>query len=78
MATPLHARSPRAGRRGGTVAEGPMMASRWQGVAGKLEGSTGLQERRRGSPRAAVDCEVGVAARCDGARWGPRQREGRW
>jgi hypothetical protein len=44
------------------VVEGPVVASRRQGVAdelmGTIGGGTGQQERRRGSPRAAVDCEV--------------------
>jgi hypothetical protein len=34
------AHSPRAGRRGGTLADGLVVASRWYGVAGELVGTT--------------------------------------
>jgi hypothetical protein len=34
------ARSPRAGRRGGALADGLVVASRWYGVAGELVGTT--------------------------------------
>jgi hypothetical protein len=33
--------SPRVGRRGGAVTVGPVVASRWKGVASELEGTTG-------------------------------------
>jgi hypothetical protein len=62
---------PAVGRPGGAVAEGPVVAS------GDHRVGAGQQERRRGSPRTAIDCEVGVVARCGGVWRGPRRREGR-
>jgi hypothetical protein len=41
------ARSRRAGRCDGAVAEGPMVASRLQGIAGELEGTTGRASGNR-------------------------------
>jgi hypothetical protein len=49
--------------------------ARWRGRGDHRE-DAGQQEQRRGSPRVAVDYEVGVAARCGGARRGPCRREG--
>jgi hypothetical protein len=62
---------PAAGRPGGVVAEGPVVAS------GDHREGAGQQEWRPGSLRTAVVCEVGVVARCGGVWWGPHRRKGR-
>jgi hypothetical protein len=41
MGLGMAALSPRTGRRGGAIADGPVVASRRQGVAGELMGTTG-------------------------------------
>jgi hypothetical protein len=72
--------SPRRGRHGGALTDGSVVASRWQGVTDELVGTTrrapgkeGLVGLIEGGDRL----RGGVAAWCDGARWGPHRREGR-
>jgi hypothetical protein len=43
------ARSPRAGQRGGALTDGPVVASRWQGVVGELVGTTGRAPGKEGA-----------------------------
>jgi hypothetical protein len=52
-----NARAPRAGQHGGALTGGSAVASRWQGVAGDLEGGTGEvsgKEERVGVHRNGV------------------------
>jgi hypothetical protein len=48
----LAAWSLRAGRRGGALTDGPVVASRRQGVAGELVGTTGRVPGKEGAGRA--------------------------
>jgi hypothetical protein len=64
----------------GVLADGPVVASRWQGVVGELVGPT----RRARAMRAEAEPTEGsgrlrgrVVAQCGGARWDPHWREGR-
>jgi hypothetical protein len=45
-------RGPRAGRCGGALTNGPVVASRRQGVAGELVGTTGRAPGKEGAGRA--------------------------